>query len=209
MLCLANSKKEGGKCIAGLDLASGEWVRPVSSLSHGVLYSSDCALEGGALPKVLDVVSVPVFEPEPQPHQPENWLIAPKQWKLVERMTLDGARGHLDPLCVRGPELLRGRSDRISYDDIERTPLSESLALIHVDRPTFEFNPWNVFRARFVHGNQHYDLGFTELSEWATEARRNAPVHAAGSWYFTVSLTEPFGQGNNCFKLVAAGIEDT
>lgn len=209
MLCLANSKKEGGKCIAGVDLGSGEWIRPVSSQPHGELYSSDCALEDGALPKLLDVVSVPVVEPVPQPHQPENWLIVPKPWKLVARLTLDDARDYLDPLCAAGPELFRGRSDRIAFEDIQRAPLAESLALIYVDRPTFEFNPWHVFRARFVLEDQYYDFGLTDLSGWATEAKNNAPVHSAESWYFTISLTEPFGTGNNCFKLVAAGIEDT
>lgn len=208
MLCLANSKKEGGMCIAGLDLESGEWVRPVSAQPHGELYSSDCAFEDGALPRLLDVVSVPVVEPVPKPHQPENWLVAPKPWQLVEHMTLDDARDDLDPFCEAGPELFRGRSDRIAFDDIQQAPLAESLALVKVDRPTFQFNPWHVFRARFMLGSQHYDLGLTDLSGWAADAKKNTPVHSAESWYFTISLTEPFGSGNNCFKLVAAGIED-
>jgi hypothetical protein len=29
ILCLANSIREGGRCVAGIDYATGRWVRPV------------------------------------------------------------------------------------------------------------------------------------------------------------------------------------
>ena len=36
-LCLAVSKREGGVCIAGIDIDSGKWIRPVSTTTHGAL----------------------------------------------------------------------------------------------------------------------------------------------------------------------------
>ncbi len=29
MVCLANSWRPGGRCVAGIDLETGEWVRPI------------------------------------------------------------------------------------------------------------------------------------------------------------------------------------
>ena len=36
-LCLANSRKPPARCVAGLDLATGMWLRPVSDENNGGL----------------------------------------------------------------------------------------------------------------------------------------------------------------------------
>src|ERR1700761_3892328 len=36
-LCLAVSRRPGGHCIAGIDIDSGEWIRPVTPTTHGAL----------------------------------------------------------------------------------------------------------------------------------------------------------------------------
>jgi hypothetical protein len=37
IVCLANSRKAGGRCIAGVRTDTGAWVRPVSSGREGTL----------------------------------------------------------------------------------------------------------------------------------------------------------------------------
>ena len=83
MLCLANSRKPGGRCVAGL-LPDGSWIRPVTATGGGSLTSAMCRLDKGRPVGALDVVRVGVTQPEPRLHQPENWIITDKRWKLVE-----------------------------------------------------------------------------------------------------------------------------
>lgn len=44
-LCLAVSRKMNGYCIAGIDMDSGEWVRPVCADSYGELGSREITVQ--------------------------------------------------------------------------------------------------------------------------------------------------------------------
>lgn len=46
MICLANSRKIGGRCVAGIDVNTGEWVRPVRD-NGGALTLDDISYEDG------------------------------------------------------------------------------------------------------------------------------------------------------------------
>src|SRR5579864_5584579 len=106
ILCLANSYKRRGRCIAGLRLDGGGWIRPVARTPNGELYPEHFVLPDGSSPRVLDVVRVPLEGPEPSAHQPENWLVGDRPWQLVRR----GLPANLAPLLraqiTDGPALL-------------------------------------------------------------------------------------------------------
>ena len=87
MLCLANSWKHGGRCVAGI-LDDGSWIRPVSAAGDGGLEASACRLDSGRAVDALDVVEIALAEPSPLPHQPENWTVADETWKLVGKQYL-------------------------------------------------------------------------------------------------------------------------
>ena len=87
LLILANSVKKQQHCVAGCvvrkddDVVTyGRWIRPVSRKSEGELTSTDCQYENGKLPKVWDIVDVPLEECEESPSQPENWFIDPNEY---------------------------------------------------------------------------------------------------------------------------------
>ena len=83
MLCLANSRKPGGRCVAGLS-SDGTWIRPVSTPESGALSHGQVMLgEEGRQVEPLDAVAVPVERPVPLPHQPENWLIVDHPWRRL------------------------------------------------------------------------------------------------------------------------------
>ena len=44
LLVMANSKKLKGRCIAGIDIDTGKWVRPVSNNEHGEFYGAECSI---------------------------------------------------------------------------------------------------------------------------------------------------------------------
>jgi hypothetical protein len=78
IVCLANSRKPGGRCIAGRevhDSGFGGWVRPVSIRSGAEVSLDERRYENGAEPEILDVLSVPMIAPVPKLHQTENHIL--------------------------------------------------------------------------------------------------------------------------------------
>lgn len=73
IVCLANSRKEGDRCIAGKELLAGGriggWVRPVSDRQDEAVDERERQYEDGGEPGILDVIDVPVREARPKGHQ--------------------------------------------------------------------------------------------------------------------------------------------
>ena len=66
ILCLANSRKLGGRCVAGREIGEngvGQWIRPVSNHGHGEVSEADRRFENGVDPMVLDIVEIPMLRP--------------------------------------------------------------------------------------------------------------------------------------------------
>ena len=80
VVCLANSRKLAGRCVAGrkwIDGRPGGWIRPVSNRENQEVSEYERQYEDGSDPRVLDIVDVPLLEPRPLDHQTENWLLDP------------------------------------------------------------------------------------------------------------------------------------
>src|SRR5687768_8614729 len=85
MICLANSKKHGGRCVAGLRLDGQGWVRPVGVGKDGTLYPRQYRLTDGTSARVLDRLRVQLYAPHPKPHHPEDWYVSGAPWELLAR----------------------------------------------------------------------------------------------------------------------------
>lgn len=129
ILCLANSRKMGGRCVAGLT-GDGKWIRPVSTDADGKLYQQHYVLDNGTEASVLDVIRLELDSARPAPHQHENWEISGKPWHYRGRLTGDRARGFLTRHAEPGPEVLGNRTDRVAYALLVEHPAPASLALI-------------------------------------------------------------------------------
>lgn len=202
ILCLANSWKSGGRCVAGIRTDDGSWIRPVSDTDEGELTPSQCTLDNQRQAMPLDVVRVYLKEPSPRPHQPENWQITARQWRFRDRMSFREATKLLERASETHDSGIFGiAADRISARDIERRPggLDASLTLVKASAPEFKWGTkWNQKRAVFEHGGITYDLVMT-----FEDSPRVA--QSPSDWYFTISLGEPFH--GNCYLLVAAAIQ--
>ena len=64
IVCLANSRKLNGRCIAGREVSrggAGPWIRPVSEREHQEVSEYERQYQDGSDPRVLDVISVPLI----------------------------------------------------------------------------------------------------------------------------------------------------
>ncbi len=212
ILCLANSRKMGGRCVAGLT-PGGEWIRPISADADGTLYHQHYALDNGAETAVLDVVRFEATGPRPTPHQHENWEISGATWQHRGHLAGERALTFLREHAEAGPELLGNLGDRVSYAYLADHPAPASLALVeptHIDwHITSNIRGNRQTRCRFSLGNALYDLSLTDpvwearLRELphGVHPRANAGIADEATVLLTISLSEPF-QGS-CFKLVA------
>jgi len=88
IICLANSRKISGRCVAGKETAGGKigaWIRPVSGRPAGELSEEDRRFENGQDPRLLDVIRIPMVEPRPHGFQTENHLIDEGYYWTKER----------------------------------------------------------------------------------------------------------------------------
>ena len=89
--CLANSRKLGGRCVAGKEWLRGKagpWVRPVSDRPDQDVSECERQYPDGSDPRVLDVIDVPLLKPRPKACQTENWLLDPNAyWEPAGRIT--------------------------------------------------------------------------------------------------------------------------
>lgn len=211
IVCLANSRKLSGRCIAGREIsgnAIGDWVRLVSSRVNEEISLEERRFEDGSEPALLDVLEIPMIEPRPHSCQAENHLIDDKYyWTKVDEFSKSKLRG----LTENPPELWS--NDHHSYNGInDRIPeseadsLSSSLVLIEpeqlvvcVERGLKKLQVRAMFRFR----GKRYKLTVTDpdiersfLKQGEGEYEYDLPAVAC------VSIGEPF-EGYR-YKLVAS-----
>lgn len=217
IVCLANSRKLQGRCIAGRELVSGRpaaWIRPVSDREHEEVSEYERQYQDGSDPRVLDIMDVPLLEPRPKGYQQENWLLDPNEyWVRVGRMSwdeLDHLADKSGPLWLNGYHTSNGQNDRIPLD--QAATLRSSLMLVRADairlrvfKPGEAFgNPKRRVQAQFSFGGNEYALWVTDPIIEREYLARDDGNYALGESYLTISLGEPFD--GHCYKLVAAVI---
>ncbi|MYJ35634.1 MAG: hypothetical protein F4071_06815 [Acidimicrobiaceae bacterium] len=177
----------------------------MTATEGGTLTSAMCTLDKGRPVRALDVVRVGVTQPEPRLHQPENWVITGKRWKLVETRNLDDIQDFLDGALTDEPELFGTTSNKVAWSRIQRRGTDSSLALVKAKNPTFGWNPHKPSqrRAKFVYRGFTYDLPIT--FEFDLPPTGEQEHRSASTWYFTISLGEPYE--GSCFKLIAGALE--
>ena len=74
---LTKSSKFGNYCVAGINLASGEFVRLVTEddTIHGALTFRDIQYKDGSCMQEMDIVKVKIKGRDSNPLQPENVII--------------------------------------------------------------------------------------------------------------------------------------
>lgn len=218
IVCLANSRKLSGRCVAGIEIHNGRrigWVRPVSDREHQEVSECEQRYSDGSDPIILDVIDVPMLEPQPRSYQSENWLLDPSiYWvKVGRRFEWDqlGAFEDREPLWLDGTtSTYNGLNDRVSIEAASSIP--DSLRLIHVaDLKLRVFVPSQGYentkrrvQAVFTHLGTQYRLAVTDPVIERKYFAGEDGNYVLGDAYLTVSLGEPYD--GYAYKLVAAVI---
>ena len=215
VVCLANSRKLHGRCIAGRewhDTRAGRWIRPVSARDAQDVSEYERQYEDGSDPRVLDIIEIPVLEPKPKDYQTENWLLDPKYyWKKVGRLRWPELKLLTDavaPLWINGHSTYNGQNDKVPIG--AAGSVADSLRLVHVDRIQLVVrNPSEAFgnskrrvQGCFEHAGHEYALWVTDPQFERTYLAKQDGGYEIGECYLTISLGEPYRGA--CYKLIAA-----
>ena len=219
IICLANSRKLAGRCIAGREWLggreAGRWLRAVSEREHQEVSEYERQYEDGSDPRVLDIVEVPVLGPKPEGCQAENWLLDPKYyWEKVgsySSLDLPALADPVAPLWIDGYSTYHGRNDRIPTELAGE--VRSSLRLIQAEELALEvFAPGEAFgntkrrvQGRFVHSGREYAFWVTDPRYERRYLAKLDGSYRIGECCLTISLGEPYK--GSFYKLIAAIIE--
>lgn len=214
IVILANSFKHGGRCVAGVSLRSGDWVRPVSTHRHGELYPYHYRIDGRDV-ELLDVVGFDHGRRMDDLCQPENVEVGDGRWWRTGRLDAADAERVLGPKQTDGSQLLGNRGAAMTEENALRG-VEASLALVRPDEVEFRLDPPREGtaklrpRVKFAHGGHDYTLSLTDTIVRPRLIQAGLGSHdgaglglASGAdLLLTVSLAEP--RDGWCTKLVAA-----
>ena len=215
ILCLANSRRPGGRCVAGKEFANGAtsaWIRPINAQNQNSISEADLQYENGTSADALDIVTVPMIGPVPHGHQTENHKITPDYywtkegsatWQQVVAAT-DTVAG---ALWVNGDSSFHGANDKVP--EAQANGLTTSLYLIQPTRVDLVVGPESQYgggsrrriRANFLHNGIPYNFVVTD--PWIEEkyfAGQDGTFRLENT-RLCVSLSEVIG--GNAIKLVA------
>jgi hypothetical protein len=215
IICLANSRKLAGRCVAAKEIAGskiGAWIRPVSRRPTGELSETERRFLNGQDPKLLDVIAISMIEPQPHAFQTENHLIDDRYYwiKCGEaawhdlKAALDPAAG---PLWDNSSSGYNGLHDRVAEGEAHR--LLSSLRLIEVRDLNIAVavegaeaaNPLRKVRGRFTHYGVRYCLTVTDpIVEEKSLAGADGEFEI-GYAILCISLGEPYK--GHAYKLIA------
>jgi hypothetical protein len=214
IIVLANSRKQSNSCLAGIEMKTGKWVRPVTNLPDGGVRKSDMRT-GGGWPQLLDILDIPLDTTGPDfEFESENRTILPGPWYLRGRADVKDILKYVQhPLYV-----LHNDWKYVSVEEMKQKDFQDrtTLELIRVDdfsvrdttSPSTGKQGW---KGLVVSGGRVLDLPITDPVFCERMATGHRP---SGSCLLTMSLSMPHKPADwqaddapVCWKLIAGIIE--
>ena len=213
ILCLANSRKENERCVAGIELRSGKLIRPVSE-SESQAIPEEWTTIGGSLLKPLDIVDIPLLDGNAQvPFQAEN-RYCEEGWERIRTEKPDTVQRYCEP---DNAILHTPNSDPIPerYFKLRRLSAThwKSLQLIRIKKAEFFEAEPAKWRARFLTNNRReYNLRITD-DRFTQKLGQGRAAPSEKGYLFLLSLSRPWkhfkakrSKPFRCYKLVAGVI---
>ena len=196
-ICLANSKKYGERCIAGIILEKNDknrwrevrdengfpkWVRPVSNENHGEVKAK--LVEHVAL---FDIVEIDVVKRTPKGYQSENAIFDLSSLQVIEKRPC--IKRTLERLITQTDEDLFGNKGKAITKEKINT-IQNSLFFIRVQNPVCRFYPNKYqFRLEFDYNDVNYDLPITDIDFLKSRVQKeDEPITLKEQIYICVSI---------------------
>ena len=218
IVCLANSRKLTGRCVAGKEWDGqkpGAWCRPVSARDRGELTAERWYRRTWRDPQLLDLIEVGLLAPRPSGCQQENHLVDTNlRWRFVGRISPRQLVPALD--CPAGVLWINGESTAGGHNDKVAAPLAEreqhSLVLVQPKLLTITVGTEGAGRGnarRRVRG--HLSLAGYDYVLAVTDPVIEKEIFSHPDGYGTdlnnpilcIRLSEKFESQNACYKLIA------
>lgn len=205
LLCLANSYKEGGRCIAGILLNNNNlpilrdnkavWIRPVCKAEHGQVPNSLC---NNILP--LDIIEINGTNNVGSGYQSENTSFDENEILSIGRVN----KNILNNL-YSGTNLIFGNRGKAIPKDTIKT-LDHSLILVNLTEfeiieKEYKDRQYPQVRLNFTYNNNSYDLPVTDPIFLNNYNNNNTILNNKNDIDVVLSLGVPFN--NWYYKLVA------
>ncbi len=211
LLCLANSKKHGERCIAGIQLVPNDksqfhpvktngnpkWLRPVTDDEHG-------RVPAGLVQDIAvgDIIEMNCLRPCPVAYQSENIYFEQKSLRVIRPAKL--SEKHLYQLVEDDGYFVFDNSGPCLTDE-EISHVTRSLILIKTEKAKpFFSTPYNTRpRFRFLYKKNWYNFPITDVNFIDRMQDDPGLLQEQGGFFLTVSLSIRF-EGK--YWKLAAGI---
>jgi len=219
IVCLANSVKTGGSCIAGKEVLAkgyGGWIRPVSARPTAEVRFSEYRYQNNESPELLDIIDVPLLKAAPQHHQTENHVITAGRWLKQGALPwnqLEQLRDRPASLWINSDSTIGGRYNCMSPAQAAMMPDSLFLLkmksfIVVVSSNTWEGKTRKTYRGEFDYKGVRYKFNLTDPAARRAFASKTEGDYPLNDVYLCISLTETYAEDGRCHKLVAAVISD-
>ena len=216
IICLANSKKEGERCIAGIDMDTGKWVRPVcdDQYPEDDKVPENIRLVDGREPELLDILEMSLANTGNDfGFESENLSIHRAKWKCLGRVR----PADLIKYCGNYRYILHNSGKYVNPSYLKRLPFEDrrTLQLVQVNKFDVERRitskgviEWKG-TIQSVNGQSLTGIKITDL---AFIHKLNEDYQITGQYLLTISLGMPWAyegwEGEKpCWKLIAGVIE--
>ncbi|KAA6336573.1 hypothetical protein EZS27_015275 [termite gut metagenome] len=213
-ICLANSYKYGGRCLAGIEITidnnkysvvrnedgTPKWIRPVSASEHKELSTTETQNIN-----ILDIIEVEEMGVCPEFAHSENI-----HYSSIKRSSkITKSTGAIDNLCneVRS-NIFFNKGKAVPTNVFQNG--TYSLLLIKPESPAIYCDSNDKYRGKFTYNNNEYDLPITDplyidILKYDDSSVPLCGKQETGDLYFTISLGEELEGWH--YKLIA-GIVD-
>ena len=201
MVVLTRSSKYGKKCVAGINLANGNWVRLVTNDkdSHGAVSDETLTCKNGKRVQVLDIIEAPVFGACSDEIQPENVLLNLQVYiEIVGSMSIEQVL-NIHPLETK----INILGNEYSYITEERVKnVGYSLTMVEVNNLEIireeNLSGKPKTKAKFYYNGSRYE-GMSVTDEKFYSVASGAKFNRA---IIVVSIGSPYN--NRYYKFVSA-----
>jgi hypothetical protein len=219
IVILANSRRHDGHCVAGKDIANGEWLRPINILGRGKARIDQAAFLDEDFrtlglnvsgPQLLDCVRIGLGSDCALYYQPENKFIDGNPWEKTGRFS---SRRISELIDIAEHCFLRDSDTHHAYipaNELVTTPPSMSLNFLHLTRRsnnvelihTTNMRNKPQHRMKFDYGSKNYNLAITDYRYENLVAQSvNDDARIFDDFYMTIGLGEKFSPRDTNLEL--------